>query len=479
MDNVRPFKDPSNTDILNAIRKNASPAYQARIPKATQGDVQDTLHGLLSNRPLMNEFVDALVNRIGMEIYRSQTWSNPLAKFKVGLLEYGNTIEEIVVGLLEAKQYSHDRDYLEKDIFGQETPNVQASYHKVNRENYYKLTVKEGVLKRAFLSPTGLSKFITSLMATPLTSDNWDEFLLMTSLFKEYDKAGGFFDVNVPNIAAITSDREDSNFVLRRLQEFAGNLAFPSAHYNAAGMNGVFANPNELELFLTPEADAAMNVESLANAFNIDKANFASRKTIIPKEHFGDSATQAILTTRDFFVVADQRLETTSAVNPVGLLTNYFLHHWQVISASRFVPAIRFTTGPGDVITISDPPVTGVTAITFADAEGTAVTAADIERGELYEVISEAVTTGENTAVRFEVTGNESPKTYVSNDRYLFVSEEESAETLTITAYAVGSDIPQLNATVEVTLNGAILQLWPDPQVIDEKEEEEGENPTP
>ena len=460
---VRPFRNPNNIDILNAIRKNATVDYQKRIPEATKANIQDTINSLLNYRPQMNEFIDALVNRIGLEIVKNTIWTNPLAKFKRGMLEYGDTIEEIMVGLLKAKRYDTDREYLEKDIFGQERPDVQSSFHKVNRQDFYKISINEAILKRAFLNDYGISSFITSLMTAPTTSDNWDEFLLTTSLFKEYYDANGFFKVNVPDLGAASSDGADARYGLRRMRELADNLTFVSTHYNASGMP-IAATRDELELFITPEANAAMDVEALAAAFNIDKAQFDSRKTVIPAEHMNIDGAQAILTTRDFFVIADQRIDTTNAINPVGLHTNYFLHHWEVISASRFVPAILFTTEESTPINIIDTPVTGITEIIVYDADGDDVTTDGAERGGLFEVDASAVTEGDNIAVRFEIEGALSPRTYITQTGTLHIALDEDATSITIKVIAVDDNAFVDSITLDII--GDKVDLWPNPGVL-------------
>jgi len=461
------FVKPNNVDIFNAIRKNATIDYQRRVPKATQADVQDVIHNLLNYRPNLNEFIEALVNRIGMEIVKDVLWNNPLSKFKRGMLEWGDTIEEVNIGLVKANRYDPDRQYLEMEIFGRETPDVQSSFHQVNRQDFYKLSVAEPLLKRAFLSDYGLSNFVSKLMATPTTSDNWDEFLLMTSLFKEYYEAGGFFKVNVPDVAAITSDADDAKSLLRAVRQMGDTLMFPSTHYNASGMP-VAAAKEDLELFTTPEAKAAMDVNALAAAFNVSYAEVDSRITVIPKENFGIEGAQAILSTREFFVVADQRLDTTSQPNPVGLHTNYFLHHWQVISASRFVPAILFTTEESTVIHIDDTPVTGVTVTGYTDGNGNAVT--ELKRGDKYQIVATADTEGVNNAVRYELDGAYSPRTYITQTGVLYVSVDEEATSIVVNVYAVDTPIPQLMATFTENVVGDIAEIWPTPKVIPDED---------
>lgn len=465
---IRPLRDDmTNVDWINAVRNEAGYDYQRRVPEATQANVQDVVQQLFTYRPHMNEFIDTLVNRIGLVLFANTIWSNPLSQFKRGMLEWGDTIEEIMNGLLTATSYDPDRDELEKEIFGAMKPETQVSYHRVDRRDRYKLTIKEPLLRNAFLTSNGLSQFITNLMSSAQTSDQWDEYLLMVHLFEEFDKAEGFFNVNVPDIADQASDAPDSRYVLRRLREFSNTLPFISRMYNPAGMP-VATTPSELILFVTATADAAMDVEALAAAFNIGKAEFGSRKIILPTDHFGIPGVQAILTTKNFFVVADQRIETTAAQNPAALFTNYWLHHWQVISGSRFAPLIMFNSErPSTVINYPETLVVSVSTLTVKDDKG-ATQATNVLRGELYSIEASAVTNpagGVNDAVRYELVGALSQFTRINNNGVLYVGPDETANTLTINAMAVDSEMPQPVATTSRGVSGTLVGVWPNPDV--------------
>lgn len=459
---------PDNVDWLNAVRNELGYDYQSLIPEATQANVQDVIQRLWRFKPQLNQFVDALVNRIGLVIFQEWSWSNPLAPLKRGMLNWGETIQEIMVGLIDADEYDSDRDELEKELFGSKEPNVQASYHTVNRRNRYKLTVKEPLLRNAFTEPNGLSNFIGQLMASAQKSDQYHEYLLMANLFKEMDQAAdGLYNVNIGDIGDEGSTPEENRYALRRMREFGTTLQFPSTAYNLAHMPQAI-NPDDLILFTTPEANAAMDVEALAAAYNIDKAEFNSRKFVLPQEHYGIPGFQAALTTKEFFVVADQRIDTTSLYNPAALLTNYWLHHWQVISASRFAPLVMFNSlRPSTTLTKTEYEVTGITAFTITDEDGVAAPTS-VERNERYNIGVEAETTpagGPLTAVRYAVEGATSILTRITNNGVLRVGMDEEATTLTIRATAVDSfDVPQLSETTTRTVVGPFVRLWPHPE---------------
>lgn len=458
----RPFNPPGNINLMNAIRRRMSSDYQARIPEATKANLKDTQQKIVDYSPNRNEFLNGLVNLIGLQISKSVSWSNPLSKFKRGLLTYGETIEEIQVGLVKSKTYDPNREYLERDIWGTERPDVQTSFHTRNRQNVYKISINKQELTKAFYDEQGLSTLISQIMASINTSDEWDEFLLMSRLFREYHDNGGFFKVRIPDVASIDSDSTEAKAALRAVRQMAETLPFISEQYNAARMP-VAAKADELELFVTPEFNAAIDVEALAAAFNVERALIPTRQTVLRQQDMNIPGAQAILTTRDFFVVADTYYETEQINNPMGRVQNWFLHHDQIISASRFVPAILFTsTEPGDVITITDPNPTAIGPVTVYDTTGTAVT--DLARNAFYNVKIPVTTTGDNDAAIMILDGATSNFTKLNDNGTLFVGYDEKAETLTITGVSEFDETKTVMVEFDVT--GEIGQLWPDPQVI-------------
>jgi len=436
-------KNAENVPILNAIRNDSSMEYQRRIPSANSGNIKDVAEHILNNRPLRNEFISSLLNRIGMVYVRNNVWYNELSEFKRGMLNFGDTIEEINVGLVKARHYSHDRDYLEREIFGRHDIDVAAAIHKVNREDYYPVTVDDNTLRRAFLDDTGLNDFAQQVINAPTTSDAWDEYLYMTRIFSAFDNKYHFWNVNVPDVGANTSTGDDAKILLRKIKATVGNLKFMSPRYNAAKMP-TSARPEELILFTTPEVNAALDVNALAALFNIDRAKVPTRIVEIRNEDIAMEGVQAFLTTNDFFVVADNSLETTSEFNPISRMTNYFLHHWEVISASPFAPFIKFSTQadtpPSPIKIASTLDIDELKFVVDADEKdvksGTKGTGKIVRGGQVQmEVVFKGV--GDTTpdlefTEQWSVEGNKDLGTRIGNDGILCVSHEETSTELTV-----------------------------------------------
>ena len=462
------LRDLSRAELLNGIRTDAGFDYQSRIPEATQANVNQVVRDLLNYRPSWNEFLNGFINRIGAIYAQTQMWNNPLAVFKKGMLPFGDTVEEYMSDILEAHGYDPDRDYMERFLFGQERPVVEVAYHKINRQNVYKFTVNENMLKRAMLNDQGLSQLIGQIMEAPLKSDQWDEYLLMANLLKENEKNGGFFKVQIPEFAGINTNGEDAELALAKVRSMAYKLPILSRQYNASHLP-MAAKAKDLVLIGTPDFLASIDVFALAPLFHLEKAEQVFERTIaLPQEHFGVDGTQAILTSKNFWMVWDTLIENRSMQNPAGLYENYFLHHHGIVSLSRFVPAIMFTSDSG-TISINSQAFTVSSVATPIATDSDGIVSTEAGRGEIYSLATDAVTdpAGIDVAVAFSLTGNLSSHTYITPQGVLYVAGNETAATLNIVALSISTDPtnprldPVASAALVLTVAGDVKNDWP------------------
>lgn len=341
--------DTSNIDILNAIRSDARYDYQNMVPEATKANIQETIAGIMSDNITRNEFMSSLVNRIGSTIVRDISWKNPLAVFKQGMMNFGDTIEEVHLDFIKPTIYEEQRDYLERDVFGQAPPPSKSAFHTINRKEKFKITINRDVLRRAFLSDNGLSEMISQIMAVAASSDQWSEFLSMTKLFKTFDDKFGFYRMQISDMNSFEPDKAKVDAALKALRVAANKMQYPTPAFNSAAVHS-FARPEDLVLIATPEFKANVDVTSLSAAFNRSDAEAPSHIITVPGEALGMADTSAILTSKQFFVIKDILLENRSISNPEGLYDNFWLHHWSVMSASPFTPAIAFGTKPNTIV---------------------------------------------------------------------------------------------------------------------------------
>lgn len=327
--------------------------FQQRIPDPTQAGISATMSALFQpmNGQYFNQFMDILVNRIAYTYVRGQNYKNPLAVFKGNKINYGSTIQEIAPKWIKAHSYEDDAETLLK----LHRPESEVWYHSQNRRDQYPISVNVDELRTAFTDEYGLNNLVAQLMNTPNNADEYDEFNIMKNLIAEYETRWGFYKYHLDDYPA---DDASGKAFLTALQTLGGKLQFPSSVYSGTDIP-VFAQPSEFVLLVTPEAQASLNVNTLAALFNVDLAKVSYRTVLIDEFPIPDAV--ALLTTEDFFVCHDTLYNTTSFWNPQTLTTTYWLNHWGVYSVSPFVPAILFTTAAGTVTPTIKQAVTGLT----------------------------------------------------------------------------------------------------------------------
>lgn len=354
----------NNTTIAGRVYLSATNDFQQRVPDPTVSGIDATSKFLFkpNNGRYLNEFIDAYVNRIGDQIIHNKEWENPLRVFKGATMRYGFSIQESAFKWIKAHTYKVDDAVLEKV----NAPEAAVWYHSVNRKDRYDISLEYPDLRQAFLDEYGLNRLIDAVLTVPRNSDNYDEYLCMLNLIAYYEHNWGFFKHHV---SAAPTDEATGKEFLKAVRAYASKLEFPTALYSPVSAEygiPVFAKPDELVLLITADAMASVDVDTLAGIFNLDKADIKYRTVVVPDLPVPDAF--ALLTTDAFFVCQDVVYANESFYNPATLNTNYYLHHWEIVSASPFVPAILFTTGAATDIPTLTQTVTDVN-ITAASAE--------------------------------------------------------------------------------------------------------------
>lgn len=352
----------NNTTIAGRVYLSGSNDFQQRVPNPTIEGIDATSKFIFDpmNRKYLNEFMDAFVNRIGSQIVHNNAWENPLSVFKGATMRYGSTIQESAVKWIKAHSYNVEDD----SLLAVQRPEAAVWYHTVNRQDRYDITVEQPDLRMAFADEMGLNRLIDAIMTVPRNSDNYDEYLCMLNQIAYYEQNWGFFKHHV---SAVPTDEKTGKEFLKAVRAYANKLQFPTSLYSPVSAEyGIptFAKPNELVLFVTADAAASIDVDTLASVFNLDKAEAKYRQIVLPELPIPNAF--AMLTTDAFFVASDYVYTNESFYNPQTLATNYYLHHWEIVSASPFVPAILFTTDPATTVTTITQAVTDVTITSAA-----------------------------------------------------------------------------------------------------------------
>lgn len=367
-------------DILNAIRNTASANYRDYVPVAVnEASVREIGAVIMQYQSLQNEFLSALVNRIGMVLITSKSYQNPWQMFKKGMMEFGETVEEIFVNI--ARPFEFDPDTAAREVFKREIPDVRAAFHVLNYQKFYKSTVTQAQLRQAFLSVEGLNDLITKIIESMYSGMNYDEFLVFKYCIARHILDGHLFPQTIPAVS--TADMDN---IVKAIKGVSNQLEFMSPDYNLAGVYNYTMKDSQY-LIMTGDFDAAVNVDVLAAAFNMDKAEFSGHTVLV--DGFGKldskrlaqlfendpnyreiteaemeavSAVPAVLVDIDWFMMFDNLMEFSDIYNGQGLYWNYFLHAWKIVSVSPFANSVAFIPGTPSVTSVTVTPAAVTTA---------------------------------------------------------------------------------------------------------------------
>lgn len=365
----------SSVDILNVIRNNATINYKNYVPVATADaeSIREIGAIIMDSPQLQNEFLSALVNRIGRVLVTSKMYDNPWSMFKKGTLEFGETIEEIFVNI--AKPFQFDPNVAETNLFKREIPDVRSAFHIMNYQKYYKTTIQNDQLRQAFLSWQGITDLIAKIVDSMYTGANYDEFQTMKYMLAKHILNGRMYPVTIP---AVTEANMKS--IVSTIKGVSNNYEFMSNKYNVAGVQN-FSKKNDQYLLINSNFDATMDVEVLASAFNMDKTQFAGQRVLV--DSFGSldierlnilfaddptyteisesdlqalDAIPCVLVDRDWFMIFDNFYNFTEQYNGEGLYWNYWYHVWKTFSVSPFANNALFIPGTPTVSSVTVSP---------------------------------------------------------------------------------------------------------------------------
>lgn len=332
------------TEILNTIRDNASDMYRERIPEATQTNIEEVQAAMCdpNNAVVTNEFMSTLLNMIIKQVIHSKLFSNPLKALKKGKKPLGDTIEEIYTNFIKADVY----DQTGANLLQRKLPDTKTVFHRMNRQDKYKVTVNPEELFKAFASYDRLQSYIATIINTLYNSSEFDEFILTKQILKQAYDNNAIVVVNVPD--PLESEQNGKEFI-RIVKTVSGDMVFPNSNNNAyltAQSSDdkpiiTFSKKSEQVLIIDNATDVSLDINVLASIFNMSVAEFNDTKKIVI-DAFPDSDVRAALVDEAFFQIYDDLLMFREFQNPEGLYNNYYLHVWQTLAYSPLVNAVIF-----------------------------------------------------------------------------------------------------------------------------------------
>lgn len=426
----------STLDILNAIRANATYEYQSLVPTVeTEKDIPKVGDVLYGYPAMANQFINALVNRIALVKVNSATFNNAYANLKKGMLEFGETVEEVFVNITRALKFTPEK--AEARELKRYLPDVKTAFHVMNYRVMYPVTIQDEDLHLAFTSIDGVQDLIARIVGAITTAAEYDEFLLFKYLMIKAIAGGKMLPVGV--------DTSDIKNAAKAFRGTSNKMTFLSKKYNSYGVDNNCPRERQ-QIFLDADFEAQYDVDTLAGAFNMEKAEYIGklrlidswtefdndRFEVIRSESDGIEEVTAeelaicanvvgVLVDEEWFQVYDNKAKFTENYVASGLYWNYFYHVWKTLSTSPFADAVVF---------IKD---SAITELTSTDVEITDVDTAGDSIVLTVEPKSEALNQGMIQFVQTE----EATKAGIAINKYGAIIVPSDAKTTALTLKAV------------------------------------------
>lgn len=337
---------PKGAKVFNVIRANSSQVYMNTVPQATTDNIQ-TLSNILFNdayQPMLNEFVNNLINRIALTIVRNKSFNNPLAIFKKGSVPLGTDIQDIYENPAEAEAYEYSNTAMAK-LLTITDPDTHVAYYRRNRKDLYTKTITREGLQGAFVSWDKFEDYINAITQSLYSGNYIDEFKYTKELI---DGAYDNDKVIVETVSAVSSEATAKAFI-KKARALYSKMKLPSTQYNAyskfSGAKGTittWTDEDRIVFITTADIMATVDVDVLAAAFNMDKANFLGR--VIEVDSFENEEIQAVICDESWLQIYDNLLRFDEFYNARVMAWNEYLHAWGTFAISPFANAVVLAT---------------------------------------------------------------------------------------------------------------------------------------
>ena len=314
-----------------------------------------------------DQLTGELLNKIVKQEIDTKVFEDIFGIFTNKQLDVGNQIEEFEVANLQ----STDFDPTGANTLAKADMDFKVLYHKRNREKTFKATISNAQIRKAMLSKEAMAD-----TANMITNELWN-----SSSIEDYDAIKQLFiDICQTQKKMVICDMAGSgskmDALTKAIQTIANNMTLPTTYYNYSGFKREFNKAEDLVLIIDSATKARLNVETLANAFNMDKKklvenmividsmpniNYAGIKadegvtidigedTPIKTYKYNEEGTASvtgkaicILTNKKAIKRDPIEREIEDQRNGAGRFTNYYLHATDLLSYSTLRNAVVF-----------------------------------------------------------------------------------------------------------------------------------------
>ena len=330
----------NNITFLNSLAKSMSAEYQERIPTATAENISEIAELINQYPTTRNEFISALTNKVAKSKVIQKVYNNRFKFLKKGSIPYGTSIELIVADIVKGKNFGENFGSANTEIgslLAIEKPEVKVQYIERNIQLKYKLSISNLQLMGAFNSENGLSNLVNALITSVVNSMEFDEELLINKAINTINSV----QAKITDWGTLDEEQQAKKLT-KLVMVTLDKMQFLSTDYNTQNYH-TFCKPDDVVIFVTPETKAMLNVDLLANTYNMEKADINARIVLV--KEFEDAKTIAKIIDKECIQFFDNYQTTATFENADNLTHHTFYHRGQTLGICQFFNSLDIVSG--------------------------------------------------------------------------------------------------------------------------------------
>ena len=268
-------------EIRNTLVQDNS-LYQTQIPLVDDYTSSQVYGQSLLNLPsdLRNKFIQSLVNRIAYTRFMMDYFENPLRELAGDDLPLGAIGQEIYVNPARGRVYDIN-DFA--GLLVKYESDIKAEYTEINFDVQYPVTIIRKELEKAFVSWGDFESFLMGISTSLYNGAYIDDYKYTKKLITNA-YVNNAVQMETISFTGATPTKDELESLTARLRQAYLDFMVPSTKYNAWKKVGGYgrsivswSKPENIVVFVSNKMASILDVNVLANAFNIDKADLMGR----------------------------------------------------------------------------------------------------------------------------------------------------------------------------------------------------------
>ena len=342
---------------LNAIRETSiqdNTLYARYVPEILPDtDIGTFSASIVADQTVANEFMSRLIKRIVYTQVLTKTFRNKLKILEVERIPLGYAGQEIYINPAKGRRFNVD-DFA--GLLARYESDIKVQYPSVNTDIQYPVTISRDKLRNAFVSWSTLDDFVSGITNSLYNGAYIDDYRFSKNLVGNAYRTNS---IQMETVSAVSSEATGKALV-KALRKAYLSFQEPTSENNAWAKVGgygnavvTWSNPEDIILLVRNDVLAEVDVDVLADAFNISKTDFLGRVIGIDNfdkydengnKTFDGSAIICGIFDTSWFRIKEQDFQMDEFFNANNRCWNVYLNVVKMYNYSCFANGKLFVT---------------------------------------------------------------------------------------------------------------------------------------